>query len=102
MLKIMEEDATRQRAVGRAWRDWRRTNGDTPDSVRRFEDEKMRELIAPEGTVQRILEDSGWQATPTSAPGTPDAGAIPEGKTATNPQTGEKLIFRGGQWGPAQ
>jgi hypothetical protein len=102
MLKIMEEDATRQRAVGRAWRDWRRTNGDTPDSVRRFEDEKMRELIAPEGTVQKILEDSGWQATPISAPGAPDAGGIPEGKTATNPQTGEKLIFRGGQWGPAQ
>lgn len=26
---------------------------------------------------------------------------IPEGQTATNPQTGQKLIFKGGKWSPA-
>ncbi|MFG0738166.1 phage DNA ejection protein [Proteus terrae] len=27
-------------------------------------------------------------------------GSIPEGTTATNPKTGQKIIFRGGQWQP--
>lgn len=27
-------------------------------------------------------------------------GGIPEGATATNPKTGQKLVFRGGQWQP--
>lgn len=102
MLKVEAESAKRQRAIGAAWREWRRTNGDNPDSVRRFEDEKLPGLEAPEGTAQRILEDSGWQATPTAAPGAGDAGAIPEGATATNKQTGQKLIFQGGQWRSAQ
>ena len=89
MLKIMEEDATRQRAVGRAWRDWRRTNGDSPDSVRRFEDEKMGELIAPEGTVKKILEDSGWKdaETPIAAPGGA-SGAMP---TISDPAEAARL-----------
>lgn len=30
------------------------------------------------------------------------ASTASEGQTATNPQTGEKLMFRGGQWVPAQ
>lgn len=29
-------------------------------------------------------------------------GTIPEGATATNPQTGQKIIFKGGQWQPLQ
>jgi hypothetical protein len=101
LLKVEAESAKRQRAIGAAWREWRRTNGDNPDSVRRFEDEKLPGLEAPEGTAQRILEDSGWQATPTSAPGADD-GTASEGRTATNPQTGQKLIFQGGQWRSAQ
>jgi hypothetical protein len=32
----------------------------------------------------------------------PAAGQISEGATATNPQTGQKIMFRGGQWVPAQ
>jgi hypothetical protein len=31
---------------------------------------------------------------------TPRASGVQEGQTATNPQTGEKIIFRGGQWQP--
>lgn len=43
---------------------------------------------------------------PAAAPADPAAaaparaGGIPEGSTATNPQTGERRIFRGGQWVP--
>lgn len=29
-------------------------------------------------------------------------GSIQEGATATNPQTGQRIIYRGGQWQPAQ
>jgi len=34
------------------------------------------------------------------AAGAPVGGAFREGQTATNPQTGEKIQFRGGQWVP--
>lgn len=38
-------------------------------------------------------------ATATAAPATsPEASGPQEGSTATNPATGEKIIFRGGQW----
>jgi hypothetical protein len=33
--------------------------------------------------------------------GAPVQGGVQEGATATNPQTGQKIIFRGGQWVPA-
>ncbi|MGL9720505.1 phage DNA ejection protein [Symbiopectobacterium sp.] len=32
--------------------------------------------------------------------GNPSTGSISEGATATNPSTGQKIIFRGGQWQP--
>lgn len=35
-----------------------------------------------------------------AAPGSPAQGGVQEGATATNLQTGQKLIFRGGQWQP--
>ncbi len=69
IMALAEEGAKRDIAVSRAWREWRKQNGESPDSVRRFEDEKMPGLSAPDGTVQRILEDSGWKdTTPTGAP----------------------------------
>ncbi|TAJ89738.1 hypothetical protein [Reyranella sp.] len=41
---------------------------------------------------------------PTAAPATTPAQAptVSEGATATNPQTGEKIIFRNGQWTPTR
>jgi hypothetical protein len=40
---------------------------------------------------------------PAAAPARPAATPqISEGATATNPQTGQKIMFRGGQWVPAQ
>lgn len=32
--------------------------------------------------------------------GTPVSGSIPEGRTAVNPKTGERIQFKGGQWVP--
>ena len=40
-------------------------------------------------------------AQPTPTVDTPPAtGGVQEGQTATNPQTGETLVFRNGQWSP--
>lgn len=41
----------------------------------------------------------GAAAQPAAQPAA-EAGAVQEGATATNPQTGERIIFRNGQWGP--
>ena len=38
--------------------------------------------------------------TPPVAQSAPAAGGIREGATATNPQTGERIIYRNGQWQP--
>ena len=84
LLKIEEEAANRNRAIGRAWRDWRKTNGDNPDSVRRFEDEKMPSLQAPDGLAQRILDDSGWRDVPAAGQG----GEMP---TISNPADADRL-----------
>jgi hypothetical protein len=46
------------------------------------------------------LEDLG--VAPQRGVKTPAAGQISEGRTATNPQTGEKRVYRGGQWVPVQ
>ena len=47
--------------------------------------------------VKRIFEDSARRNRVTqAAPAQPQE--IPEGATATNPTTGEKIIYRGGQW----
>jgi hypothetical protein len=37
-----------------------------------------------------------------AAPSAPAAQQFREGQTATNPQTGQRMIFRGGQWVPMQ
>jgi hypothetical protein len=44
---------------------------------------------------------SGPQNAPAAAPGRAP-GAYTEGQTATNRSTGERMIFRGGQWQPLQ
>jgi lysozyme len=48
--------------------------------------------LFPEKPPQAQSPGAGPQSTPK----------ISDGMTATNPQTGEKLIYRGGQWAPVQ
>lgn len=57
--------------------------------------------ITPLGQPPAIRKEEP-PATPPQQRGTQDAPAAApqEGDTATNPQTGEKIIFRGGKWGP--
>jgi hypothetical protein len=48
------------------------------------------------------LSGLGIAGAAPKAPAAPPTGQISEGRTATNPQTGEKRVYRGGQWVPAQ
>lgn len=48
------------------------------------------------GRVTSALQSFGEQSA------SPDASQIKEGQTATNPQTGQRIIYRGGRWGPMQ
>jgi hypothetical protein len=54
----------------------------------------------------KVMNWSQGGAAPSKGPTAPTspsaAPAISEGTTASNPQTGERLIFRGGQWAPLQ
>lgn len=94
IIEIMRAGAKRDLEIGQAWRAWSREKGDSLASVRDFQAERLpqiteRDIVAP------LLE--GWQeVNPTAAPG--GGGAPPQ--TATNPQTGEKLMLRDGQWVP--
>lgn len=61
--------------------------------------------VTPEQAVSPFLGRSAAQVNPNQAPVngvTPSAapGAIREGSTATNPGTGAKLVYKGGQWQP--
>jgi hypothetical protein len=95
IMQIMKAGAQRDLEIGRAWRDWSRTRGDSLASVRDFQAERLPAIVEKD-VIAPILE--GWtETTPTAAPGDTQ-----EGATATNPQTGQRLMFRGGQWVPAQ
>lgn len=102
IIQIMRAGAQRDLEIGQAWRAWSRTKGDSLASVRDFQAERLpqiteRDIVAP------LLEQGGWQdVTPTGQGASPAPGAFKEGATATNPQTGQRLIYRNGQWGPAQ
>lgn len=60
----------------------------------------------PLAPLQREPETGAAPAAPApmppSSPASQQGGGVSEGATATNPQTGQKIIFRGGRWMPAQ
>lgn len=102
IIQIMRAGAQRDMEIGKAWRDWSRTKGDNLASVRGFQSEIL-PGITERGIVSPILEQGGW-TDPASGPGgaAQQPGAPADGATATNPQTGERLVFRNGQWGAAR
>jgi hypothetical protein len=54
--------------------------------------------INPDGSVRVLVQPNDGSA-PMGQPA-PQSGGVQEGATATNPQTGQKIIYRGGQWVP--
>jgi hypothetical protein len=51
-------------------------------------------INGPGNFERRPLDYKPWQSK--------EARFVQEGQTATNPQTGQKIIFRGGQWQAVQ
>lgn len=73
--------------------------GDTPEVIQQKRQARrtaMEALRAGSGAGAPMIPQTPQQ------PQQPRTGNFREGATATNPQTGEKLIYRGGQWVPAQ
>ena len=102
IVQIMRAGAQRDLEIGQAWRAWSRVKGDSLASVRDFQAERLPQIIEKD-IVAPLLEQGGWQdANPTGQGAQPPPGGVTEGATATNPQTGQKLIFRGGKWEAAQ
>lgn len=73
--------------------------GDKPETL--AQKAKNRQL-AVEGMVGNAGPTFKQSPTVGSQPQTPSTGSVNEGATATNPQTGQKIVFRGGQWTSAQ
>lgn len=73
--------------------------GDGPEVLKQKVENRR---IAIEGISRAAGSSYKPDAAPAApaAPAQPQAPAIAEGATATNPQTGAKIIFRGGQWVP--
>lgn len=80
--------------------------GDTPAVI---EQKAAARKAAREGLLSGTTSafQRGYSSTPTptaepksQSPSAP--ASIQEGMTATNPQTGEKIVFRGGKWVPMQ
>ncbi|MEO1908799.1 MAG: hypothetical protein ABGX08_17430 [Citromicrobium sp.] len=81
------------------------------------QEQALRAAVAEAGMVQKLLEreDPRYMAIPqggtlvdtrnpqavqTFGQQQAQAGGVTEGATATNPQTGEKIVFRNGAWQP--
>ena len=102
IVQILRAGAQRDLEIGQAWRAWSRVKGDSLASVRDFQAERLPQ-ITERDILPQIFEQNGWQdANPTGQGAQPAPGSVTEGATATNPQTGQKLIFRGGKWEAVQ
>lgn len=82
IMQIMRAGAQRDLEIGRAWRDWSRTKGDSLASVRDFQAEKLPGIIERD-VVTPILE--GWTET---NPASGAASAIP---TIADPAEAQRL-----------
>jgi len=57
-------------------------------------------MLKPKTTGNQAPPAPGVSGTPGSAEAATPGGASMEGRTATHPQTGQKIIFRNGKWEP--
>lgn len=115
--QMQEHEAQMQAAQQRAeaenqqWyqhEDYKNTHQPPPQPYRTEDNAGNVWEIGADGVPKRIFTDQipkmyvqGDQAVQIPNPWASPQGGVQEGRTATNPQTGEKLMFRGGQWVPA-
>jgi len=81
--------------------EWRQENRVDLEGVRQGNRET---LLGQRQAGQRALKGvpTYRQANPSPRSGGRSGGGVREGQTATNPQTGAKVVYRGGKWVPAK
>lgn len=81
--------------------EWRQENRVDLEGVRQGNRES---LLGQRQAGQRALKGvpTYRQANPAPRSGGRSGGGVREGQTATNPQTGAKVVYRGGKWVPAK
>jgi hypothetical protein len=98
IISILRASADRDRTVGAAWRQWVTQNGESADSVRRFQIERL-----PELTGQDVLTPILQDAVPANMPDAPrGVQAEPPPRAPAPPRVGEVrdgFRFRGGNPG---
>lgn len=101
VLAAMRDAARVENAIGAAWRRFAETNGDSVDSVRKFQNEVLPGLRERYGDpYARVLEAAASAPAPAPRPGPQmEPPAEQQAPTATGPG-GRRLILRNGQWVP--
>lgn len=108
IVTIMRAAAERDRSIGAAWREWTARNGESAESVRRFQAERLPAIVGTD-VLAPILQD----AFPTSDPGggipgpggqgvaTPPPAAGAPRPRARNAQ-GQTMEYDGRRWVPVR
>lgn len=89
-LSLLEK---RKIEVGKLATEYRKKSG-TFDGFSQF--------MAEYAEKNPLFKDREQATAAPASSSAPAAGAFKDGMTATNPKTGAKIIFKGGQWQPAQ
>jgi len=87
----------------RKYREFFPVPGDTKkqiESKRKRRERANRSMIAESGSVYGALYKDAPVEAEKTVKASPDGAQYTEGMTATNPQTGEKVQYRGGKWLP--
>jgi hypothetical protein len=106
IINILRASAERDRTIGAAWREWTAQNGESAESVRRFQADRL-----PALTGQDILTPILQDAVPADNPTTPGPGgrgtaAPPPAAPAARPRArnaqGQVIEYNGTAWVPVQ
>lgn len=104
IIQAMRGAAEKQIEIARAYRSFIKERGGkpTPAVLEEFNAEVL-PAIQERDVAVPLLQQGGWMdATPAGQGAQPAPGGIQEGATAINRQNGQRLIYRGGKWEPAQ
>lgn len=90
-------------AAAKMYRDLRRSNESREDKIMKLASTIMKDPFHEGDAVEQAtqLVDRIYGSQPAATGRGDDGGSqFTEGQTATNPQTGERMIYRGGAWEP--
>jgi hypothetical protein len=104
IIQAMRGAAEKQIEIARAYRSFIKERGGkpTPALLEEFNADVLPGIQERDVAIP-LLQQGGWMdSTPAGQTTAPAPGGIQEGATAINRQNGQRLIFRGGKWEPAQ